>query len=96
MRLHKQPEFARGRRRFRHQHDAACFAIEAINDRDLAGVCDFECEQLAQFRPERHATVWLRRMYEQLRRLVDNEIILRLIDYCEIATRPRLGVTRAG
>ena len=96
MRLHKQPEFARGRRRFRGQHDAARFPIETIDDRDLSAIGDFKREQLAQFRPERRPTVWFTWVDKQLGRFVDNDIILRLIDYGEIATGLRFRVARAG
>ena len=96
VRLHRQPELACRSGRFRDQHDAARFPIETIDDRNLSAICDFERKQLAQFRPERPSTVWLAWVDQQLSRFIDNDIIVRLINYCEIATGLRLGVARLG
>src|SRR5205085_5818952 len=49
--LHEQSESSRGGRSFRDQYQTARLAIEAIDDRDLAAIRNFEREQLAQLLP---------------------------------------------
>ena len=78
--LHQQPKMACGRRSFCNQHQSACLAIESVYDRNLSPACDLECEQLAQFLPQRGRAVGLVGMNEKKWWLIDDDVVIRLID----------------
>lgn len=56
-----------------YEHQSAGFAVESGDDRDLTPVRDFEGKQLSELMPQRHGSVRLRRMDEQMGGFVDHE-----------------------
>ena len=50
--LHHQPETPRGTGVLGHQNEPAGFAVQAVDDRNLAAVGDLESEQMLQVRPK--------------------------------------------
>ena len=84
MLLHEQSVAAGSRGGFRDKNQAARFPVESVYDRNLTTAGNFECQQLAQFLPQRSRVIWLGRMNEKKRRLLDDDVVIRLIDDLEI------------
>ncbi len=82
--LHQESKPARGGRGFRDEDETARFAVQPVNDRDLATICDLEGEEVPEFAPQGAGTVRLRGMNEQERRFVDDDVFVGLIDNGEI------------
>ena len=78
--LHEQTETARGHLCLGHQNEAAGFAIEPVNDRNLSAIGNFKCEHFAQSLPKCRGSIRLLRVCQQQRRLIDHNVIGRLID----------------
>ena len=62
-RHHLLAKFAGGRAMFGDEREAAGFAVEPVDDRDLPAIDDFVGKQLAQFIPERPFAVRFARMH---------------------------------
>lgn len=82
--LHEQTKTPRGGRVLCHENEAAGFAIEPVDDGNLAAIRDLESEELFQFAPQRSRAAWLRRMHEQERRLLHDDEVFALRDDGEI------------
>ena len=82
--LHEQAKASRRRRIFRDENDAAGFAIESIDDGDLATIRDLVGEELFQFSPKGAGVAGFGRMNEQKWRLIDDDKIVAFRDDLEI------------
>lgn len=82
--LHEQTETSRRRPALCHQHEPARFAIEPVDDRNLAAICNLEGQELLQFAPQRPRAAWFRRMHQQERRLFDDDEVFGFRDDAEI------------
>ena len=78
--LHFHVQHARGGVRLGHEREAAGFAIEAVDQRDLSAIRELEGEQFAQSVPERCAAIWLARMRLDEWRLIDDDPFVGLVD----------------
>lgn len=81
--LHEHAEMARGGVCFRDEDQAACLAVEAIDDRDLAAVRKLEGQQVAEEMPHGGGVRGLAGMHLEERRLVNDDPISGLRDDIE-------------
>ncbi len=82
--LHGHRGGARGAGGFGHEDDAAGFAVEPVDKRDLAAVRDLVAQEIAEPVPERPRAVRLRGMHEQPGRLVHGKKVRRLPEDLEL------------
>ena len=88
---------------FGHEGEAAGFAIEPIDQRDLPAIGQFEGEQPAQAVPECEAAVRFARVRLDERRLLDDDPVGGFVDDVDgtrnrkldpVLDRPRIGRRR--
>ena len=65
---------------FRDEHDATGFTVEAVDEGDLAAVGEFIREEITKPMPERGRAVRIARMDLKRRRLIDDDVAIRLVD----------------
>ena len=82
--LHGHGSGAGGTGVFCHEDDAAGFAVEAVDERDLAAVRELVAQEIAEPVPERPRAVRLGGMHEQPGRLVRGKKIRRLPEDLEL------------
>ncbi len=58
---------------FGDEHQSAGFAVKASDNGDLAAVGDFKGEQLAELMPQRHGSIRLSRMDEQMSGFIEDQ-----------------------
>lgn len=83
--LHQEAEAPGGSGALGDEDQATGFAIEPIDDGNLAAVRDLEREQIFQFAPESASGARLGGMNKEERRLIDDEKIVVLGDDGEVA-----------
>src|ERR1700683_4915108 len=60
--LHQGVEISGRRMRFCNEHESAGFAIQSSDDRNLASVRNFKCEQLSKLMPKGNGAIGFSRM----------------------------------
>lgn len=78
--LHRDAEKPRRRLMLCHQHGAACFPIQSIDDGNLAAIRQFKSQQILQPMPKRRCAIWCAGVDLQRRRFIHDDVVVRLVD----------------